>query len=386
VDIRQVRTVWIALANIQRIQPFRVAIGPSAFESNDTFRAPKQITLPLRGTPWIEAPFRASAEPGEPGHGDVPAHASLWYEFKLPTSGSWEIELTALEQGEMALYDGEDFGGLSSRGTWIEDTASVEPGNRILRFDGVEGERLRLALDLTALPRPDIFPMEMFRILPAVPNDLPAHALPLSQSPLQGTTRGFATDDEPLPDWRPVGSSVWYRAELPADAPGWLRMIREGRSPDGWSPQLRVFTQDGSGAWTLVGQSAMTTGFGPVIATLEPGRSSSSLWIQVLTPPGPPLDFTLELIPGLLPMAPMPDSRRLRAGTNIIWFRGFPNWAARLEQSRDLKTWLPAGDFVMHEEDVGVRIPDVAAGIPLFFRGRPIPATVPKAPSADPEP
>ena len=384
VDIRQLRTVWIALANIQRIQPSKVAIGPTAFESNDTFRAPRQITVPTGGTAWIEAPFRASVDPGEPSHGGGPAHASLWYEFKVPRSGSWEIEFTALEHGEVALYEGEDFGGLRSRGTWIENSASVEPADRILRFEGAEGDHLRLALDLTALPRTDFYPIErMFRILPAVPNDLPEQALPLSQAPLKGTTRGFVSDDEPLPDWRPVGSSVWYRAELPANAPGWLRMIPAGRSPDGWSPQLRVFTPDASGAWTLVGQSAMTTGTGPVIATLEPGRSTSTLWIQVLTPPGPPLEFTLELIPGLLPIAPMPDSRRLRAGTNTVWFRGIPTWAARLEQSRDLKTWLPAGDFVLKEENVGVRVPEVTPGSPMFFRGRPLPPTVLAAPARE---
>ncbi|MBL9172156.1 MAG: hypothetical protein JNL10_01355 [Verrucomicrobiales bacterium] len=385
VEIRQLRTVWIALENVHRIQPGRVVLGPSPFESNDDFAKATHIPLPPAGTAWFEAPFRASTEPGEPSHGSSPAHASLWYEFTVPESESWEIELTALEHCEAALYEGQNLGALHPRGTWLEKSGRVEPGKRVMRFDGAAGERLRLALDVTALPQTALIPLQvMFRIVPAVPNDLPAQALTLPQGPLKGTTRGYVTEDEPLPDWHPVGSSVWYRAELPADSPGWLRMFPAGRSPDGWIPQLRVFTQETSGAWTLVGQSAMTTGLSPVIATLEPGRSSSSLWIQVLTPPGPPLEFTLELIPGLLPMAPMPDARRLRAGTNTIWFRGYPTWAARLEQSQDLKTWSPAGDFILGEENVGVRVPDITPGSPKFFRGRPLPSTVLAAPVPNP--
>jgi len=386
VDVRNLDTVWIALENIQRIQPESVFFGVLPFEPNDDFASAIPVPLSASSLPaWSVATFRASAEPGEPAHGGRPAQASVWYALEVPNSGFWELHLQAASQCRAAVYEGSELTALRPRGAWVRDDATPEPAVSVLQFEAAAGERLWLALDLQGLPTPAESPLQaLFRVIRSVPNDLPAGAIALPADPLRGTTRGLAFGDEPLPEWGPVGSSIWYRAEQPADAPAWVRLTPGGQSPEGWNPQIRVFHREEFPAWDLIGQSAITTGRGPVIAILEPGRRSSTLWIQVLAPPGPAVDFSLEVLAGALPMAPMPDQRQLRVGANTIWVRGIPTWAARLERSTNLMQWSPAGDFVLREQDIGIRIPDAASGVPWFYRTRSLPSSAPATPSPEP--
>ncbi|MBN8247230.1 MAG: hypothetical protein J0L84_07275 [Verrucomicrobia bacterium] len=383
VDVQNLDTVWIALEHWERIQPGRVHFGVAPAEPNDAFAAATRIPVAASSQPtWYGANFHASAEPGEPAHGGRPAHASLWYALAIQESGSWELHLNGPTPCRAVVYDGSDLTALRTRGEWITGRIRPAPTASILKFEATAGERLWLALDLDGIPAVADSPFHAaFSIQRSMtndtPNDLPEGALLLTSAPLHGTTRGLASGDEPLPDWGPVGSSIWYRAEQPPGVPAWVRLTPGGQSPEGWNPQIRIFHRDEASAWDLIGQSAITTGRGPVIATLAPGRRSPTLWIQVLAPPGPEVGFTLELFPGALPMAPMPDQRLLRISTNTLSVRGIPTWAGRLERSTNLIHWSSAGDFVLGELNVGLRVPDSTHGLPWFYRTRSLPGSTP---------
>ncbi|MBI1292705.1 hypothetical protein GC173_15935 [bacterium] len=87
----------------------------------------------------------ATAEPGEPSHGDLPANHSLWYHWVAPADGAFDVS-TCLEAGfptALAAYTGS----IDSLSLVTDGSTRCQSGGSTIRIHATQGEEYWIALD-----------------------------------------------------------------------------------------------------------------------------------------------------------------------------------------------------------------------------------------------
>lgn len=170
--------------------------------SNDAFQAPVDLIGSGLTTRALTLP--ATAETGEPAHGNRPAARSLWYRWTAPTKGLLSLTRTAAA----ALYTGDSLGEL------VRVAGTSSSGFNA----GVEaGVIYRIAIDETGGTSPDV--MWNLNFSPSPANDAFVNRTILTGRRVRfQASLSLATGEagEPQPEGYTFGHTVWFDWTAPA--------------------------------------------------------------------------------------------------------------------------------------------------------------------------
>ncbi|MFL5836602.1 MAG: hypothetical protein ACJ76K_08475, partial [Solirubrobacteraceae bacterium] len=111
--------------------------------ANDAFAAPRTIRV---GGRVVQNNVLASAEPNEPRHARAKAAHSLWFKFKAPATGRFQLSTEASSfDTRLAVYRGNALSSL--KGVGSNDDASNRTVSSRLTFKATKGTVYRIALD-----------------------------------------------------------------------------------------------------------------------------------------------------------------------------------------------------------------------------------------------
>lgn len=220
--------------SIRPIPPLSLSVRPV----NDRFEAAAEL-IGEQFESRTDLSF-ATAEPGEPAHGALPAQRTAWWKWTAPRSGGVELIADFTSGSTFAVYTGDRLDALKP----------VRAGDSaLLRFAAEAGVTYRMVINVREWTgNPGAVSLRL-RMAAPVPNDLFADALPIAGSSVVLRASTEAATSEPGERTSVFGDrTVWWRWTAPAD--GYLTVEK---TPDSRWVDADVY--EGESLATLVRQT-----------------------------------------------------------------------------------------------------------------------------------
>jgi PKD repeat protein len=238
------RLTFAATAGTEYLIALDARLGPNGYDyaslhvppGNDFFDAAYAIYP--SGSSYYADLTRATAEPGEPAHGGVPAARSLWYSWTPSRDALATVDTCQSTNSRVAAYTGASVDALTPVTARPGSACPAGQTGARLRFEATAGTTYRIAIDgaggsvsLSARLGPD--------------NDALARSRSLSsvEDTQFGTTAdGGREDGEPDHAGAHGTSSVWYRF-----TPAWSGTANFDTCDSGYDTALAAYAVAGTG-------------------------------------------------------------------------------------------------------------------------------------------
>ena len=179
---------------------------------NDLFSA-RQALLVLGVATVSSSTVGAQREPGEPLHRGTENGGSLWYSWKAPASGVYQVGLTASvsETAMVSLYQGTNLSALTP--VVSKGPSRFSSDRTTLVFNAIQGQDYLIAVE----DSPENAGPFALSIQPKPINDDFDDRLILKGSTISVNTRALGATSEIVPGGYPLRNSIWYSWTSPAD-------------------------------------------------------------------------------------------------------------------------------------------------------------------------
>lgn len=359
VEVKPGERFWFAVANRESERDTPATIVVDAPTASDAFETPQEIQP---GVLEVLPDLIGTSEPLEPSHGGLPAVASRWYRWKCAHSGRYTLAMGGPHSPRAAVYQGDSLPTLRPILAW----RCTNPLMEGQAWNATEGETYRIAIEAGDIEDPGVQWM-------LCENGLEEQATTALRT-LSGTKRFHLGLPEREPfdnqvDTPPGYGSKWFRH--PANTfPPPVRVLVILESEAVWRqdrpPLVRLFRKSSSGEYFMIGSSAPLHERGWVAAQ-GPAIPGGETQIQVAFPEDSPFFTRIRILQQFDGAQPAPTPPVLSGFSDHLHLVAPVDTPFRIEWSRDLRTWNPAGGAIGQSPHVNLALPELGP-VPAFFR------------------